>query len=425
MLLILLAGAAFASLLYAHKAFQKYLLIYYLGGVIFALTSSIEVFWFFDQFHDGDQDYFIAAARDFMDSGIHQNDIDFSYFFYKLFVFLASPFYDYLLIGIFAKICFALIWGLTLFSFFNQVSFSKRESLILLLLISIGWYFSTFVLRDGFAALGFMTFFAGISISPKRWSWVIFGILLLVVTRVHIAILIVPSLLLLWLIHSIKLKISPSYFVVGIFLLGLIFYKVAPIPKAIVAPLGIILLPDGESAEGALPYPRSELALTYLEGDQKAKDTMIGFWVSRFPSIFYEPNPFRYFIWPFMGEFGKETFIQMLVKSISSFSSILVLGVFLSTFLIDRDTFYSNLGDIYLLLTLCLFFVGSVYAIKYFGMTTRIYYGFLTGYLSLFFFKPVSNRMLNNNLYPVLILLVAMNLMYFILKPFDWIWNYL
>ncbi|MEX2567762.1 MAG: hypothetical protein WD431_17580 [Cyclobacteriaceae bacterium] len=425
MFLILLVAAALASLLYAQKAFKSYLLIYYLGGITFTLASSVEVFWFFDQFHDGDQDFFISAAMDFNDQGIKINDLDFSYFFYKLFVYLVSPFNDYMVMGIFAKICFTLMWGLTLFFLFNQATFSNKESLILLLLISIGWYFSTFVLRDGFAALGFLSFFAGISTTPKRWSWVVFGILLLIFTRIHIPLMFIPSLLMVWVIRSIKWKISPSYFVIGFFLLGLLVYKVAPIPRAIVAPLGILLLPDGESAEGALPYPRRELALTYVEGDQKAKDTMIGFWVSRFPSIFYEPNPFRYFFWPFMGEFGKETFVQMIVKSFSAFSSILVLSVFLSTFLIDRNTFYANFGAIFLLLTLCLFFVGSVYAIKYFGMTTRIYYGFLTGYLAMFFFKPISNEMLNNNLYPILILMVVGNLFYFILKPFDWIWNYL
>jgi hypothetical protein len=425
MLLILLVLAAFSSLFYAHKAFKRYLLIYYLGGILFAIASSIEVFWIFDQYHDGDQDFFISAAMDFSEKGIQRTDLDFSYFFYKSFVYLVSPFNEYMVIGIFAKICFTLIWGLALFCFFNQSSFSKKESLVLLLLISIGWYYSTFVLRDGFAALGFLSFFVGLSISPRRWSWVVLGILLLIITRVQIAVMLLPSFLLVWVISTLKVTISPTYLVVGFFLLGLIFYKVAPIPKAIVAPLGIILLPDGESAEGALPYPRRELALTYVQGDQKAKDTMIGFWASRFPSIFYEPNPFRYFFWPFMGEFGKETFIQMFVKSFSSFSSILVLAVLLSTFLINRATFYANLGGVYLLITLCLFFVGSVYAIKYFGMTTRIYYGFLTGYLGIFFFRPISNKMFNHNLYPILIIMVVVNLMYFILKPFDWIWNYL
>ncbi|MFC4872847.1 hypothetical protein [Negadavirga shengliensis] len=425
MLLILLVLAAFTTLIYSDKIFSRYLITYYLGGVIFAIGSSVEVFWFFDQYHGGDQDFFISAAMDFGERGIQQSDLDFSYFFYKYFIYLVSPFNDYIIIGIFAKICFTLLWGMVLFFLFNQPVYSKKESLILLLLISIGWYYSTFVLRDGFAALGFLTFFAGISAVPKRIGWVFIGAFLLGITRIHVLLMFLPSLLLFGMVYVIKVRISPSYFVVGLFLFGVLIYKIAPIPKTIVAPLGIALLPDGESAESALPFHRRELALTYVEGDQKAKDTMIGFWIKRFPSIFYEPNPFRYFFWPFMGELGKETFFQMLTKAFSSFSSLMFLSAFLASFLIDRETFFTGLGEGFLFLIVCLFFVGSIYSIKYFGMTTRIYYGFLTGFLTLFYFKPLFMRDIKRHLVPISMILVFINLIYFVIKPHKWIWEYI
>lgn len=426
MLIALLTLAAGVSIISSSKEFNKFLIIYYLGGIIFSIASSIEVFWFFDNFHDGDQDFFITSAMNFFDRGVDINDIGINYFFYQLFVYLSSPINDYMVIAIFAKICFSLIWGMVLFLLFNKKeAYSPKEKIIILLLTFIGWYYSTFVLRDGFAALGFMVLFGSVSTIHRRLGLAIIGVLLLSLTRIHIPLVFLLSLFLFYIIYSIKLKLSPSIFVIMVILLGVLLFKIAPIPKTMVASLGIALLPDGESAESALPFPRRELALTYVQGDQEAKDTMLTFWIKRFPSIFYEPNPFRYFFWPFMGELGKETFLQGFTKSISSFSSIIVLAVFLSTLFMSRSSLYASLGGVYLFLTISLFLIGSIYAIKYFGMTTRIYYGFLAGYLAIFYFKPINNLKLNNNFYPIFLLLLIMNFFYFIIKPFNWIWSYL
>jgi|GEM_PF-3433680 len=425
MFLILLIFLGVFSLLSTGVEFRRYLLFYYLGGIISSVASSIEVFWFFNHYHDGDQDFFINGAIDFFDNGVSIKDIEPNYFFYKLFVYAASPVNDYMIIAIFSKLSFSIIWGLSLSSLFQKSSYSNKDKVILLLLIFIGWYYSSFVLRDGFVAIGFLFFYGGFASEKKSLGFVLLGLLLFCFTRIHIPLLFLPGLFLFYIIKFIRVNWSPSLLLVAFFVLGAMIFKFSPLPKVAVAAMGIALLPDGESAQSALPFPRHELALTYVEGDGKARDTMIGFWVNRFPSIFYEPNPFRYFFWPFMGEFGKETFSQMFVKSLASLSSLLALCVFISTFFLDRRSYYSTLGGVYLFLSISLFFIGSIYAIKYFGMATRIYYGFLTGFLTLFFLKPVSNESLGRNFYPIFIALMSMSLLYFVLKPYQWIWSYL
>ncbi|MDN3686524.1 hypothetical protein [Cyclobacterium jeungdonense] len=416
---------AFGSIIFSSKKFGKYLIIYYIGGITFSIASSIELFWFYDNFVGGDEHFFINAAIDFHLFGIRYEVTDYNYFFYKLFVYFSSPAIDYQVISIFSKVNFTLIWGIVLYLLFNQDILDLKEKVVIILLIFIGWFYSTYVLRDGFVAIGFLLFFGGLSRKDKSYLLTILGFCILCVTRIQIPILFIPCFVIFIIIKNLPIKVNPAILISLLMICGLIGFKLAPIPQTIITPLAITLLPHGETAEKASPIPKHELALIYYKGDQKAKDTIAQFWVSRFPSIFYEPNPFRYFFWPFMGILGSETVVSMIIKAISSISSLFFLSILLCSFLISKDSFYNVLGNLFLFLFICLLLVGSIYAIKYFGMTTRIYFGFIVGFLAILFYRPVSNAQFNYNFYPVFFILIFFNFLYFFVKPFDWLWNYL
>lgn len=418
------------------KDFFKWSMFSLLFSMIFIFVGTFEELGFSDTLY-GDQNYYMQLAQNMCGFSSSMNNVSFRYMFYPVFIYLSAPCFDYEIQSVLAKVNFALIWaiiiGILAFLVKSKDENNLLKYFILTNLVIIGGFFSSLVLRDGFVAIALILIFLPFILKRKKLLSkisVLIGLVLLLFTRPQF----LPLLFVSWVYIIIIKSFFKSYHIVRVsiflFVISIFLLLIIPIPESIASFVAMLLVPDGTTSENALVISKQEVFTILNSGGTEASKYIFNSLVSSLPSVFYNSNFLRTSFWIIFDSqyLGSEVDFRkyfLLLKALTEFIVWIVWGTIFWSFFVNKKRANSYLSYTYGYILVFSLLCFSLYATKYFGMDLRILLSFIVLFLIFFLFYPPSSIEVRNFMFPFLIIWLFLNLLYFAIKPYNWIWNYL
>lgn len=405
-------------------------------SLIFIFLGSMEEFHSSSMLH-GDQHFFMLQAQELCASMDALQEMDIRYAFYPLFIHLSVPCGDYIVQSAVAKINFSILWAIVvgILAYLSKAidgNISFRY-FILLAMVAIGGFFSSQLLRDGFVAIALMLIVLPYLASRKKmvkFFVVMLGILLLAATRPQF----LPMLLLAWLCTGVvKVFFNAHHIVrlsIGLFVFGLCILYFTPIPQSVSQFIALMLMPDGTSATSFASMSPGDIYRLLSQGGVEASRYIFTTLITRLPSVFYDANILRTISWTFFdphywGSAHELMKYQLFLRALTDAITWIMLGIIFWSIIIRSAKANFRLGKLYSFVLLFVLFASSLYAVKYFGMPRRVFLGPVVMLLTVVLFRPPSVLEVKRYIAPFLLVWLGLNIVYFIVKPYHWIWYYL
>ncbi|WP_131825202.1 hypothetical protein, partial [Salinivibrio sp. IB282] len=277
--------------------------LYLAGSLIFIILVILEDLSLAGRLLE-DQHFFAINALQVCSGGLNDISFDLRYSLYSFFISSSTFLCDYISVAFWGKLSFSFLWAGVLASI-SHYSYYKHSSFFwnrisLFSLVLIGWFFSSFLLRDGLTAVSlliiFLPFIVDASFSRKMILPFLGGVVL-TLTRPHLLLMLVFSIMVYFTIKPFRKSVhNIRAFAVlfAVFLVGLFFF---PLPEFLGDLLASYLIPQGTSATSNSSLNPQQVKDVLSGGGLDAAHYLFNQIITRFPSVFYEPNPLRSVLW--------------------------------------------------------------------------------------------------------------------------------
>lgn len=414
------------------SADQLYVLLSILGAVFWIAVGTYEEFFSKAEFVK-DQHFYMSQVASLCKSGSLLND-DIRYVFYPYFIYSSSFCLDYVSSSVLAKLSFSFLWAI-LVGFISVESSNKNDDywrkFVLLTIVVIGWFFSAHLLRDGLVAIGFALLFLAFLCGGgrlKKATLLFAGLLFILFTRPQfIPILFLAYFIVFFLLSFLKYS-QPFRAISIVFSFSILALLFVPIPVQLGEIMALYLVPHANIATEKTVYDIQQIGVILMNGGWNASSLLFNQMITRFPSVFYEPNPLRTVVWFFsidqLGSNDDFRRYSLILRASTELVSWVFIALLAWAFLIGKESYRDRLGSVFSFFWAFFLLAATIYIVKYSGFSHRIFLAFVVSLLILSIFRPPNNNEIKRIILPTIVVWSLFQLAYLLIKPFDFIWNY-
>lgn len=412
-----------------------WVLLYLAGALIFIIAGMYEDLSLAGRLLE-DQHFFANNALQLCSGEFNEISFDLRYSLYGYFISNSTFLCDYISVAFWGKLSFSFLWAgviasISHYSYYKHSSFFWNR-ISLFSLVFIGWFFSSFLLRDGLAALSLLIVFLPFIINASFTTKIILpflGCVALTLTRPQLFLMLVFALMVYFILRPLRrsvhnIRVLSVLFAVCLF--GLFFF---PLPEFLGDLLASYLVPHGTSATSNSSLTPQQVKDVLSGGGLDSAQYLFKQIITRFPSVFYEPNPLRSVLWIIsLEELGNSSNMRihsLLISAMCELIYWIFIAFILWSLLIKRNDFNSRLGGPYTVFIVLFIFTGLIYAIKYLGIPQRVSLGLVSVGFMIFSFRHPNDKETRQIVFPCFCFWFILQLMYLFIKPFDYIWVYL